>query len=101
MEESEATALSEPARQVHRWIRKTGVAEFSERDIYASLRGAKRFKEVAAVQAALYTLASMGWVQRLPDPERPAGQPGRPPSPRWIVNPHNDPFNPQSGAVGA
>ncbi len=72
------------ARHVLAWIAAHGGEGFAERDAYNANRG--RFKRVDAFRKALAILVEHGYLRRETIP-RPAGKPGRKPSPRYAVNP--------------
>jgi replicative DNA helicase len=95
------------ARWLLDWIGRTGRAQFSRRDAHAAApRG--RFRKAADLEPALTLLEEHGWLRRVDaDPAGPKG--GRPPSPRFIVNPQphatepTKPTKPQppTGSVGS
>jgi hypothetical protein len=66
------------------WISRTGQAQFSRRDAHQAARG--RFRKAGDLEPALALLEEHGWLRRVDaDPAGPKG--GRPPSPRFVVNP--------------
>jgi hypothetical protein len=73
------------ARWLLDWISRTGRTQFSRRDAHAAApRG--RFRKAADLEPALTLLEEHGWLRRVDaDPPGPKG--GRPPSPRFLVNP--------------
>ena len=72
------------ARWLLDWIGRTGQAQFSRRDAHVAARG--RFRKAADLDPALSLLEEHGWLRRVDaDPSGPKG--GRPPSPRFLVNP--------------
>jgi replicative DNA helicase len=73
------------ARWLLDWISRTSQVQFSRRDAHmAAPRG--RFPKATDLDPALALLEEHGWLRRVDvDPTRPQG--GRPPSPRFLVNP--------------
>jgi hypothetical protein len=72
------------ARWLLDWINRTNQAQFSRRDAHQAARG--RFRKATDLEPALSVLEEHGWLRRVDaDPARPKG--GRPPSPRFLVNP--------------
>jgi replicative DNA helicase len=73
------------ARWLLDWINRTSQVQFSRRDAHAAApRG--RFRKAADLEPALALLEEHGWLRRIDaDPPGPKG--GRPPSPRFLVNP--------------
>jgi hypothetical protein len=72
------------ARWLLDWISRTNQAQFSRRDAHQAARG--RFRKATDLEPALALLAEHGWLRRDDaDPAGPKG--GRPPSPRFLVNP--------------
>jgi replicative DNA helicase len=66
------------------WIARTNQVQFSRRDAHQAARG--RFRKATDLEPALALLEEHGWVRRVDaDPAGPKG--GRPPSPRFLVNP--------------
>lgn len=91
------------AQAVIDWLQARGTAVISVRDAHDNLRRQVRFTRVDAVERALALAEQHGYVRRLPDPVK-AG-PGRPPSPRYAVNPMGKarpqkPHNPRNGVEG-
>ena len=74
---------SEPARDLLETIVAWGEESFSTRGLYQRLR--RRFNSVAQLEAVLRDLEGAGCLTREPGPARDRA--GRPPSPRWKVNP--------------
>jgi replicative DNA helicase len=73
------------ARWLLDWIRRTNQAQFTRRDAHrAAPRG--RFPKATDLDPALALLEEHGWLRRVDaDSSGPKG--GRPPSPRFLVNP--------------
>jgi hypothetical protein len=73
------------ARWLLDWITRTDQAQFTRRDAHAAApRG--RFPKATSLDPALALLEEHGWLRRVDaDPVGPKG--GRPPSPRFLVNP--------------
>jgi hypothetical protein len=73
------------ARWLLEWITHTGQAQFTRRDAHrAAPRG--RFAKATDLDPALALLEEHGWLRRVDvDSSPPKG--GRPPSPRFLVNP--------------
>jgi replicative DNA helicase len=73
------------ARRLLDWITRTGRSQFTRRDAHqAAPRG--RFPKATDLDPALRLLEEHGWLRRVDaDPVGPKG--GRPPSPRFLVNP--------------
>jgi replicative DNA helicase len=92
----------EDARWLLDWLRRTGQTQFTRRDAYrAAPRG--RFPKASDLDPALALLEEHGWLRRVDaDASGPKG--GRPPSPRFLVNPLHpsteltEPTQPHSGA---
>ena len=70
------------ARAVVGWIERNRLTEFSLRDCHREFL--HRFPRVSEAAAALALLVERGYLAELP---RPAARTGRPPSPRYLVNP--------------
>jgi hypothetical protein len=94
------------ARWLLDWITRTNQVQFSRRDAHQAARG--RFPKATDLEPTLTLLEEHGWLRRVDaDPPGPKG--GRPPSPRFLVNPlpHNSepsqPTEPHSptGSVGS
>jgi hypothetical protein len=90
------------ARWLLDWIRRTNQAQFSRRDAYrAAPRG--RFPKATDLEPALGLLEEHGWLRRV-DADASGAKGGRPPSPRFLVNPLHpsteltEPTQPQSPA---
>jgi replicative DNA helicase len=75
----------EDARWLLEWISRTGQAQFTRRDAHrAAPRG--RFPKATDLDPTLGLLEEHGWLRRVDaDASGPKG--GRPPSPRFLVNP--------------
>lgn len=73
------------AERVLGWLERTGLAEFSARDCFTAVRG-QFIPRAIDLDEPLRLLAELGYVRPLPRPDR-TGQPGQPPSPRFVVNP--------------
>jgi replicative DNA helicase len=73
------------ARWLLDWIARTGQVQFTRRDVHhAAPRG--RFAKATSLDPALGLLEEHGYLRRVDaDPSGPKG--GRPPSPRFLVNP--------------
>jgi replicative DNA helicase len=73
------------ARWLLDWVTRTNLAQFTRRDAHAAApRG--RFPKATSLDPALGLLEEHGWLRRVDaDPSGPRG--GRPPSPRFLVNP--------------
>jgi hypothetical protein len=80
------------ARWLLEWISRTGQAQFTRRDAHrAAPRG--RFPKATDLDPALSLLEEHGYLRRVDaDPSGPKG--GRPPSPRYLVNPLHPPTEP-------
>jgi replicative DNA helicase len=95
------------ARWLLDWISRTSRTQFSRRDAHAAApRG--RFRKAADLEPALTLLEEHDWLRRVDaDPPGPKG--GRPPSPRFLVNPQphvTEPTqptkpHPPTGSVGS
>jgi hypothetical protein len=95
------------ARWLLDWIGRTNRTQFSRRDAHAAApRG--RFRKAADLEPALTLLEEHGWLRRVDaDSSGPRG--GRPPSPRFLVNPQpraTEPTkptkpHPPTGSVGS
>jgi hypothetical protein len=87
------------AQQALGWLERTGQATFTARDMFNGVRG--HFKTMAPLQKALDLLEWHGYIRAVTSKKK---GPGRPPSPRFEVNPswrcqHQRP--PQSSAESA
>jgi replicative DNA helicase len=72
------------ARWLLDWISRTKQVQFSRRDAHQAARG--RSRKATDLEPALALLEEHGWLRRVDaDPAGPKG--GRPPSPRFLVNP--------------
>jgi replicative DNA helicase len=86
------------ARWLLDWISRTNQAQFTRRDAHSTApRG--RFPKATNLDPALALLEEHGFLRRVDaDPSGPKG--GRPPSPRFLVNPLHpatEPTEPPSG----
>ena len=72
------------ARRILAWLRQSEPQEFTKRDAFIALRGT--FKKAELLDPPLALLLEHGYVRML-DSATPA-RPGRPASPRYLVNPH-------------
>jgi hypothetical protein len=81
MYESEETRV---ARKLLRWVERTGVAEFTQRDAWKGTEGGL-VKTVADLVPVLKMMSERGYLRPLAN-ER-SGRPGRPHSPSYAVNP--------------
>jgi replicative DNA helicase len=94
------------ARWLLDWINRTNQAQFSRRDAHQAARG--RFRKATDLEPALALLDEHGWVRRV-DADPVGAKGGRPPSPRFLVNPlhpSSEPSqpskpHPQLGSVGS
>jgi len=67
-----------------RWIRRRGLDSFTQRDAFEGTKG--RIRTSAALEKPLQLLSDLGYIRRrVSDAPR---RPGRPPSPRYDVNPY-------------
>lgn len=73
----------ESLRSLLRWIRRTGRRRFSRRQVQNALPVA--FPKVRTLREALSELSRLDWIRRR-EP-RTRSRPGRPPGPRYVVNP--------------
>jgi replicative DNA helicase len=79
-----ADPRTDDARWLLDWMTRTSQTQFSRRDAHQAARG--RFRKATDLEPALGLLEEHGWLRRLDaDPAGPKG--GRPPSPRFLVNP--------------
>jgi replicative DNA helicase len=95
------------ARWLLDWINRTNQVQFTRRDAHrAAPRG--RFSKAADLDPTLGLLEEHGWLRRVDaDASGPKG--GRPPSPRFLVNPLHPPTEPteptqphsRAGSVGS
>jgi replicative DNA helicase len=74
----------EDARALHRWIERTGPAQFTKRQMHMGV-SRSRFPKVGDLDAPLDLLEEHGFIRRAPEPERTG--PGRRPSPTYLVHP--------------
>jgi hypothetical protein len=95
------------ARWLLDWINRTGQAQFTRRDAHrAAPQG--RFPKATDLDPALALLEEHGWLRRV-DADSPGPKGGRPPSPRFLVNPLHPPTeptqptepHPPAGSVGS
>ena len=71
------------AEYILRWIKRHGKTEFTKTE--AQHHGKRRFKKSDDIDKPLAELVKRHYIRQLPD-AKPSG-PGRPPSPRYAVNP--------------
>jgi replicative DNA helicase len=87
-----ADPRTDDARWLLDWISRTGQAQFTRRDAHhAAPRG--RFPKATDLDPALALLEEHGWLRRV-DADSPGPKGGRPPSPRFLVNPLHPPTEP-------
>jgi len=95
------------ARWLLDWINRTGQAQLTRRDAHrAAPRG--RFPKATDLDPALALLEEHGWLRHV-DADSPGPRGGRPPSPRFLVNPLHPPTeptqptkpHPPTGSVGS
>jgi hypothetical protein len=80
------------ARWLLEWISRTDQAQFTRRDAHrAAPRG--RFPKATDLDPTLALLEEHGWLRRV-DADSPGPRGGRPPSPRYLVNPLHPPTEP-------
>jgi len=84
------------AKHVLAWIKRTGASSFTKQEVWQATKG--RFANVALLDAALRVLEERGYLrkERVDHPAR-----GRPPAPKFQVNPHvasYNPYNPYNSA---
>jgi replicative DNA helicase len=82
-----ADPRTDDARWLLDWITRTGREQFTRRDAHmAAPRG--RFRKAADLNPPLTLLEEHGYLRRVdPEPSRDPHGRGRPPSPRFLVNP--------------
>ncbi|HZD71579.1 MAG TPA: YfjI family protein [Actinomycetes bacterium] len=82
-----ADPRTDDARWLLDWIARTGRQQFTRRDAHqAAPRG--RFRKAADLDPPLALLEEHGYIRRAdPEPPRDPRGRGRPPSPRYLVNP--------------
>jgi hypothetical protein len=70
------------------WARilRESLSEFSGNELFGFMKGTRFIKRAADMQGPLAGLVGRGFIIPLPEDER-EGQPGRRPSPRYVVNP--------------
>ncbi|MBK9314629.1 MAG: DUF3987 domain-containing protein [Acidobacteria bacterium] len=74
----------EDAKYVLRWIKRTGLREFTERDAFEGTKG--RFKQVAGIRPALEVLEDHAYIR--PEEGAIERRRGRKSSPKYTVNPN-------------
>jgi replicative DNA helicase len=79
-----ADPRTDDARWLLDWIHRTNQAQFSRRDAHQAARG--RFRKATDAEPALALLEEHGWLRRV-DADPVGAKGGRPPSPRFLVNP--------------
>jgi len=72
------------ARWLLDWIGRTKQAQFNRRDAHQAARG--RFRKATDLEPPLALLEEHGWLRRV-DADPVGAKGGRPPSPRFLVNP--------------
>jgi replicative DNA helicase len=88
------------ARWLLDWITRTNQAQFSRRDAHQAARG--RFRKATDLEPALALLEEHGWLRRV-DADPAGAKGGRPPSPRFLVNPlqpDTEPSQPSKPVAG-
>jgi replicative DNA helicase len=81
-----ADPRTDDARWLLDWISRTNQVQFSRRDAHQAARG--RFRKATDLEPTLTLLEEHGWLRRVnPEPSRDPQGRGRPPSPRFLVNP--------------
>jgi hypothetical protein len=78
------------------WFRRRELTTFSHNDAYNGVRGGP-VRNASDIDAALLLLEEHGYIRPLPTPPRRKGAAGRPPSPRYEINPALHPSNSKSG----
>jgi len=79
-----ADPRTDDARWLLAWTTRTSTRQFTRRDAHQAARG--RFRKPADLDPPLALLEEHGYLRRVdPEPAGPKG--GRPPSPRFLVNP--------------
>ncbi len=90
------------ARRVLDWLQHSPRPEFTKRDAHTLLRGS--FPKAVDLDSPLAVLQEHGYIRMIDSLTPP--RPGRPASPRYIVNPHtyahnsHNSHNPASGQAG-
>jgi replicative DNA helicase len=95
------------ARWLLEWISRADQAQFTRRDAHHTAPKG-RFPKATDLDPALALLEEHGWLRRV-DPGSPGPKGGRPPSPRFLVNPLHPPTepteptkpHPPAGSVGS
>jgi replicative DNA helicase len=88
------------ARWLLDWITRANQAQFSRRDAHQAARG--RFRKATDLEPALALLEEHGWLRRV-DADPAGAKGGRPPSPRFLVNPlqpDTEPSQPSKPVAG-
>jgi hypothetical protein len=80
-----ADPRTDDARSLLDWIRRSGQAQFTRRDAHHAAPR-RRFPKATDLDPALALLEEHGWLRRV-DADAPGPKGGRPPSPRFLVNP--------------
>ena len=73
------------ALKIWEWVQRKHHVNFTAREVFQALKG--RFKRMAEVEGALIILLERGYVVELLPVILAESQPGRPPSPSYLVNP--------------
>lgn len=85
------------ARYLLRWLLKEGRSIYAKQEIWQGTRG--RFDQTKRLDQAIDRLAEHRYIRPLALPERSG--PGRPPAPRYEMNPHLPPTIPTNPTIAA
>jgi hypothetical protein len=80
------------ARWLLDWINRSGQTQFTRRDAHRAAPQ-RRFPKATDLDPALTLLEEHGWLRRV-DANSPGPKGGRPPSPRFLINPLHPPTEP-------